>query len=140
MADYQTIEARMLARARQDVLAHAEWLTVAEIAGRARIPLAEAASMTSQWQRECLIFAIDQCGEMLLPGYGLDPDAGYHPLHVLRDVLATFAGSKDAWHLAYWFVSLNGWLGGKRPQDLLGVAPDRVIIAAQREVEGVIHG
>jgi hypothetical protein len=140
MTDYQTVETRMLARAREDVLAQAEWLTVAEIAGRARIPLAEAASMTSQWQRECLIFAIDQGGEMLLPGYGLDPDGGYHPLHVLRDVLATFAGSKDGWHLAYWFASLNGSLGGKRPQDVLAVAPDRVLDAAQREVNGVLHG
>jgi hypothetical protein len=42
--------------------------------------------------------------------------------------------------MAYWFLSDNGFLGGKRPQDLLASAPERVIVAAMDEVEGIAHG
>ena len=38
------------------------------------------------------------------------------------------------------FQSVNGFLGGKRPQDLLATDPDRVIAAARDEVLGVLHG
>jgi len=34
-------------------------------------------------------------------------------------VLSVFRGRKDEWGLAYWFASVNSFLGGKRPQDLL---------------------
>lgn len=42
--------------------------------------------------------------------------------------------------MAYWFRSDNRFLGGKRPQDLLASAPERVIEAAGDEVLGIAHG
>jgi len=42
--------------------------------------------------------------------------------------------------MAYWFMSSNSFLGGKRPQDLLMSAPEKVIAAAQDEVQAVAHG
>jgi len=58
----------------------------------------------------------------------------------VADVIGILAGHKDGWGMAYWFQSVNGFLGGKRPQDLLATDPDRVIAAARDEVLGVLHG
>ena len=55
-------------------------------------------------------------------------------------VIEAFAGHKDGWGMAYWFRSDNSFLGGKRPQDLLATAPERVIDAALDEVQEVAHG
>jgi hypothetical protein len=42
--------------------------------------------------------------------------------------------------MAYWFLSVNSFLGGKRPQDLIASAPERVIAAAIDEVQEIAHG
>ena len=63
------------------------------------------------------------------PPYALDPSTDYRP----AQGLAAFLGRKDGWGLAYWFASVNSFIGGKRPQDLL-------IAAAQDDVAGVLHG
>jgi hypothetical protein len=47
---------------------------------------------------------------------------------------------KDEWGIAYWFQSSNSFLGGKRPQDLLSSAPQRMLAAAEDEVQEVAHG
>ena len=69
------------------------------------------------------------------PGYSLDPHAGYRPLKPVAVVLKILSGSKDDWALAYWFASDNSFLGGKRPQDLLAEHPERVIAAAEDELQ-----
>lgn len=47
---------------------------------------------------------------------------------------------KDGWGVSFWFISPNGWLGGKHPQDLLSTEPSLVVSAAHEEVTGVMHG
>jgi hypothetical protein len=42
--------------------------------------------------------------------------------------------------MAYWLHSVNSFLGGNRPQDLLATTPERVIEAALDEVQEVAHG
>jgi len=73
-------------------------------------------------------------------GYGLDATTGYRPFAALKDIIAVLEQRKDGWGMAYWFTSVNSRLGGKRPQDLLPHAPDRVLAAAQHEVAGLTHG
>jgi hypothetical protein len=58
----------------------------------------------------------------------------------LARVIRILEGKKDAWGMAYWFASVNSFLGGERPQDLLATQPDRVIAAAQDELEDIAHG
>ncbi|GJH22677.1 hypothetical protein CBA19CS22_39065 [Caballeronia novacaledonica] len=58
----------------------------------------------------------------------------------MTDVLKVFGSSKDGWALAFWFASVNSYLGGARPLDVLQSHPKRVIEAAEAEVEGVAHG
>jgi hypothetical protein len=58
----------------------------------------------------------------------------------LAEVIKVFAPHKNAWGIAYWFFSINSFLGGKRPQELLASHADRVVDAAIDEVQGVTHG
>lgn len=71
------------------------------------------------------LFRLACCGVDYFPGYALDPSAGYRPAKGLTKVMGVFRGRKDDWGLAYWFATVNSFLGGKRPQDLLIDQPDR---------------
>jgi hypothetical protein len=138
--DNCTAEARMLADTRRPVLASADWLTATEIIERASRSPADVDAALDQWSREGRIFAIRRGALDYFPGYGLDPHKGYRPRGAMAEVLATFANSRDGWGLAVWFASVNSYLGGQRPQDLLASAPERVIAAAKVEMQGIAHG
>lgn len=133
-------EAAMLARSRKAVLEGADWLTAPEIARLAGFSESNPSAQPNKWKREGIIFAIRHNGVDYFPGYGLDAETGYRPIKALARVIRAFEGMKDGWGLAYWFLSANSFLGGKRPQDLLARQPERVLAAAQDEREGVLHG
>lgn len=131
-------EAAMLAQARTAVLESGDWLTSAQIAGLAGFSLSNPSAQPNKWKREGAIFALRHHGVDYFPAYGLD--AAYRPLKAMAPVLARFAGAKDSWGLAYWFMSANSFLAGKRPLDLLVSAPEQVLAAAEDELQGVAHG
>ncbi|UXJ50096.1 hypothetical protein [Pseudomonas citronellolis] len=133
-------EAAMVARARTAILKGADWLTASEIAGLAGFSASNPSAQPNKWKREGAIFALRHHGVDYFPGYGLDPLTGYRPAKAMAEVLKVFYGSKDSWALAGWFQSVNSFLGGRRPQDLLTSEPERVIAAAQDEMEGIAHG
>jgi hypothetical protein len=133
-------EAEMLARARAAVLKSGDWMTANEIAKAAGFSTTNPSAQPSKWKREKSIFAITHNGIDYFPSYGLDPGTGYRPLKALSKVLRVFDGAKDAWGLAFWFMSPNSFLGAKRPQDLLAKAPEQIIEAARDELEGAVHG
>lgn len=133
-------EATMLARARTAVIASGDWMTAAEIAKVAGFSKSNPSSQPNKWKREGVIFAISHNGVDYFPSYGLDPKAGYRPLKPMAKVIEIFREAKDSWGMSYWFMSVNSFLGGKRPQDLLAAEPDRVIAAAMDELEEIAHG
>ncbi|SCZ47302.1 hypothetical protein SAMN03159405_06066 [Pseudomonas sp. NFACC44-2] len=133
-------EAAMLVQARKAVLESGDWLTAADIAQVAQLSTRNPSAQPNKWKKQGQIFAINHGGVDYFPGYGLDPDANYRPLKALAKVIEVFEGHKDSWGMAYWFRSDNSFLGGKKPQDLLASAPDRVIGAAQDENRGIAHG
>lgn len=133
-------EARMNAEARKHVLETADWLTAAQLSEIAGFSGQNASAQPNKWKREGRIFAIRRNGSDYYPGYALDPDSGYRPAKGLAPILALFDGELDAWDVAIWFASVNSFLDGKIPKDLLLGAPDRVLAAAQDEVAGVLHG
>jgi hypothetical protein len=134
-------EAAMIAKARATVLESAEWLTAAQVAELAGLSAANPNAQTTRWKKEERIFSVKQPGCVeLFPAYGLDPESGFRPSPALAEVIKILKGRKDGWGLAYWFASINGFLGGKRPQDVLAIAPHEVIAAARDEAEGVVHG
>lgn len=133
-------EAEMLARARAAVLKSGDWMTASEIASIAGFSTSNPSAQPSKWKREKSIFTISHNGSDYFPSYGLNPATGYRPVKALSTIIQILDEQKDGWGLAYWFMSPNSFLGGKRPQDLLRTSPERVIDAAKDELEGVAHG
>lgn len=133
-------EAAMLARARKAVLESGHWLTAANIAGLAGFSTTNPAAQPNKWKKQGRIFAVRHNNADYFPDYALDQNAGFRPLKTMAPLIEILSSQKDAWGMAYWFMSLNSFLGGQRPQDLLLSAPEKVIAAAQDEINGVTHG
>jgi len=132
------LQARMTAEARKVVLKGGEWMTGTEIAEMAG--LSARSTQPNKWKKDGRIFAVRHRGVDYFPGYAFGPSTDYRPAKRLAGVLEVFSGKKDDWGIAYWFASVNSFLGGKRPQDLLISKSDSVVAAAEDEVAGVLHG
>ncbi|KXU38677.1 hypothetical protein AXE65_12580 [Ventosimonas gracilis] len=130
----------MLVRARRAVLESGDWLSAADIAQLAGFSTRNPSAQPNKWKKQGLIFAIHHNGVDYFPGYGLDSHANFRPLKALSDIIKVFAGHKDGWGMAYWFLGVSSFLGGKRPQDLLASNPERVMAAAQDEIQEIAHG
>ncbi|AOE85924.1 hypothetical protein [Pseudomonas sp. TCU-HL1] len=133
-------EAQMLAKAKKAVLESGNWLSAGDIASLAGFTSRNSSSQPNRWKRERRIFAIRHNGSDYFPIYALDKDAGYRPLPAMAEVLKVFERQKDGWGLAYWFASVNSYLGGNRPQEVLATQPERVVAAAYDEIQGATHG
>lgn len=133
-------EAAMLVRARRAVLESGDWLTAAQVAELAGLSTRNPSAQPNKWKKQGAIFAIHHAGVDYFPGFGLDHEAGFRPLKDLATIIEIFHGHRDSWEMAYWFASANSFLGAKRPQDLLAKAPQRVIAAAEDEIQGIVHG
>jgi len=143
LPSFKMTEAKMTANARNAVLGPGQWLNAAQVAEMAGFSKTNPSAQPNKWKQDGAIFAVNQNGIDLFPGYALNPATKYRPYKSLVDVIKVFNNKKDAWGLAYWFASVNSFLGGARPQDLLANDPDKVIAAAKDEVEdlaGVAHG
>jgi len=132
-------EARMIAKARQVALNSAQWLTAEQVSVLAGFSSINPSAQPNKWKSKGMIFAIHHRGTDYFPAYGLTPDTR-RPIKVLSEILTLFRDTKDSWGLAYWFASSNGYLGGRKPMDLLHSLPKEVISAAKDELMGVTHG
>lgn len=133
-------DASMLRAARRAVFEACDWLTAEQVVGIACLDASGSPVRPDCWIAEGQIFSVRYGQHDYFPAYGLDPGREYRPIAALADVLQVFDSTKDGWHLAYWFASVNSYLRGKRPLDLLATEPGRVIVAAQEEARGVWHG
>lgn len=140
LPEHLVVEARMNAEARKAVLESAEWIGAARLSEIAGFVGRNASAQPNKWKRERRLFAVRHRGSDLFPVYALDPETRYRPVDGLSAVLEVFEGHLDEWDIAIWFASVNGFLGGAMPKDLLTSAPDRVLAAAKDEVAGVLHG
>lgn len=132
-------EARMVATARQAVIKSTQWLTAEQLSTLAGFSRTNPSAQPNKWKAKKMIFAIHNKGTDYFPVYALDPQ-NHRPLKILSKILDAFNCKKDGWGVAYWFASGNGFLGGKRPQDILQSNPEGVLAAAFDEVAGVTHG
>ncbi len=123
----------MIAKARKAVLADAAWLTAAQVAEAAACSVGDLHEQLDSWTRLKQMFVIDLDGVAYVPAYGLDPDAGYRPRQAVMEILQIFGERKDSWGLAYWFLAVNSFLGGRRPQDMLPINAACVVAAARDE-------
>ena len=139
-APHELKEAAMLARARTAVLKTHDWMTAPQIAEVAGFSTTNPSVQPGKWKRARAIFAIRHNGVDYYPTFGLDPGDGYRPLKSMAAVIQVLDVMKDGWGMAYWFQSANSFLGGQRPQDLMASAPQRVLAAAEDEVQEIAHG
>lgn len=114
-----------------------EWLTIAPFAAKACVPVDTVIS----WEEDLRIFSVDYEGTRYYPVFVLDKQTG-QPLPDMKEVIAEFAGAdRPVWDLAFWMVSLNGYLeGSARPADELARNSRSVLDAARIEAEGIQHG
>jgi hypothetical protein len=139
----RTIEERereMLDLARAHILASGDFLQVQDLARCLGVNVELLSPAIKEWEAGQRIFSIDHDGCRSFPVYAFPPQGGASPIPALRDVLSILGPMKDGWGVSFWFISPNGWLGGKRPQELLSTEPSLVISAARDEAVGVVHG
>jgi hypothetical protein len=136
----QFAEAKRTVLARAQVFASGEWVTAAQIAELAGFSVTNPSAQPNKWKRDGSIFAINHNGLNYFPLYGLNADEAFRPIKAMAGVLKMFGETKGPWALALWFASVNGYLGGKRPQDLLGKQPSKVLAAASSEIAEVANG
>jgi hypothetical protein len=133
------IERQMIARAKQKVLNASSWFTQAELTRLTGVPSPDLEIQLEAWKETKTIFSVLHDGLELFPAYAFTDD-NLQPLIGLQAILRLFADKKDNWGMAYWFAGANGYLGGKRPQDVLQINPENVLLAAEDELAGVTHG
>jgi hypothetical protein len=133
LSDAAVLQARRNAQARSELLDEFGALTSAEVADAAGSRAGNRASLASRWRDEGRVFAVRVGDGQLYPAFQLGDDG--RPLDAIREALAQLrpAGLSD-WQLALWFTTPTGWLGGRRPVDLLDEEPAAVAAAAEREV------
>jgi hypothetical protein len=137
---YTMREAKMIAKAQEKVIASTQWVTASVIAQLAQFKSANTSSAASKWKTSCKIFSVNYLSEELYPIYTLDKSNGFRPLEGLKPIIELFRGRKDSWGMAYWFAGANGFLNGRRPQDVLEHEPELVLKAAEDELKGFTHG
>ncbi|MEL7896516.1 MULTISPECIES: hypothetical protein [Vreelandella] len=133
-------EAGMEARAKRTIIKSGYWANAADISKLAGYSVSNPSSQPNRWKKQGAIFAINFNGTDYYPTFALDENANYRPYKAMMDIIAIFKGHKSEWGMAFWFQSINSFLGGKRPQNLLASDPGRVIEAALDEIQGVLHG
>ena len=79
------------------------------------------------------IFAVTQEGTTYVPTFQFD-DRG-RPRPAIATLIQMFRSVEAPdWELALWFISSCGWLGGRRPVDVLKDDPEAVVEAARLEL------
>ena len=124
--------ARLEAQAVRAIRQGTEWLTAAEIGDLAGLGPANPIATVGRWKQQGRIFALRHGGKDYYPRYALGTD--FHPLPAIKEILAVLAGY-DPDLLAAWFDSTSRFLGGKRPREIVGTEPARVLSAARNMIE-----
>ncbi|WP_266180809.1 HAD domain-containing protein [Dyella humicola] len=130
--------AAMTAKAKYAARNGTRWFSSSELLAQAKLQGLLTIPTPSEWTTHRRMFAIDLDGEPRFPAYGLDP-LTFEPFPAMAAILDILEG-RDAWFLAVWFESVNSYLGGVCPREVLAQDPIRVISAAQNEAAGIIHG
>jgi len=129
----QVLQARRNAEARDQLFREFGALKSTEIGDAAGSKSTNRAALAHRWKSDGRIFSVVHQGITYFPGFQFDSEG--QPLGVIADILSALAGTRAGWEIALWFTGSNGWLGGKRPVDLLTKSPDAVVEAARREAE-----
>ena len=126
------LQARRNSEARRRFLEEFGALTSSNVADLAESTAANRSALANRWRKEGRLFAVTLHDTLYYPAFQF----GEHgrPLPVIAQVLnALEAQELGEWEVALWFAKRTGWLGDRRPIDLLQDEPDAVVEAARRE-------
>jgi hypothetical protein len=131
LEDSSAIMAQSQEETRRAVLA--EMRQPDEIAGLAGRSAEKMRGELDRWKNDGLIFSVEHDGTEYFPLFALDSGGEYRPYPAVAEVLRILNASNwgSNWAVAAWFVELNSFLDGQRPQELLAFDPERVINAAK---------
>jgi hypothetical protein len=131
------LQARRNAEARTDLLQEFGALRSQEVADFAASRAANRAALANRWRGEGRLVAVPVGDELLYPGFQFTAEG--KPKPVIAQTLEELRGITNItdWQLALWFTSPTGWLGGRRPVDVIDEDPGAVIEAARREAGDV---
>ena len=130
------LQARRNALAREALLKEFGAYTSSEVADLAGSKASNKAALANRWKQEGRIFSVTHHGAIYYPGFQFGAEG--RPLPVIAEVIRALARASSEWQLALWFLGSNGWLGGRRPVDLLEKEPAAVVNAAEREAEELV--
>jgi hypothetical protein len=126
------LQARRNSEARRRFLEEFGALTSGEIADLAGSTAANRSALANRWLKEGRLFAVTLHNTRYYPALQLDEHG--RPLPVIARVLGALeAHELGEWEVALWFAKRTGWLGDRRPVDLLRDEPDAVVEVARRE-------
>jgi len=131
------LQARRNASARQALLDEFGALSSAGVAELAGSKAGNKAALANRWKQEGRILSVSLHGATYFPGFQFDEQG--RPLPVIAEVLKALRPESSDWQIALWFTSRTGWLGDRRPVDLLASEPDAVARAATRAAEELIY-
>ncbi len=124
------LQARRNAEARTLLLTEFGALTAAQVAELAGSEAKNTSALAGRWRREGRLIAVEHRGTLYYPGFQFDSSG--KPKPVVADVLRCVGPpTVTPWQQALWFTSANGWLGGRRPVDLLDDQREGVVAAAR---------
>lgn len=128
----RVVQLQRQARARHDFLSEFPALSSQQVAELSGSKATNVAALASRWKAAGKVFAVSEGRADRYPAFQFGDDG--KPLPVIEKVIRALAGW-STWAIALWFASNSGWLGGRRPVDLLLDSPDEVVDAARRSAE-----
>jgi hypothetical protein len=124
------LQARRNAEARVSLLREFGALTAAQVAELAGSEARNTSALASRWRREGRVLGVEHHGTTYFPAFQFDEHG--RPKPAVADALVHLqVPAASSWQQALWFTTANGWLGGRRPVDVLDEQPAAVVSAAQ---------
>jgi hypothetical protein len=130
------LQARRNALAREQMFQEFGGLSSAEVSELAGSRAANKAALAHRWRQEGRIFSVPHQGVSYFPGFQFDGEG--QPIPAIAEVVRRLGSRSTEWGMALWFTANNGWLGGRRPVDLLREDPQAVVTAADREIDSLV--
>lgn len=132
--------ARNLSLAKAEVLASGHFLTPDSLASRLNQDASALTVLLAKAEAQLRIFSVEDGGQIFYPSYAFLTDGHGSLIPDLLDVLTVLHSERSGWDMAFWFRSPNTFLGGKRPEDVLGQNLHDLLFAAHEEVCSVTPG
>jgi hypothetical protein len=125
-------QARLNAEARTGLAREFGLLSSHDVASGAGSKAANAASLVSRWRKEDRVFAVDVDGTARYPGFQFGETG--QALSVVGRVIEAADAHLSGWGLALWFTGSTGWLGGRRPVDVIDGPDEHLVVDAMRHL------